>query len=281
MSGSADVLQSGRVDPRLEENRRRWDELVPIHAASRFYDVPRFLEGACTLLPIERDELGDVRGRSLVHLQCHFGLDTLSLARRGARVTGVDFSPAAIAEARRLAERAGLDARFVESEVTRAPEALAGATFDVVFTSWGVLGWLPDLDAWARAAAALLAPGGTLYLAEIHPVLFLYESRRAGELVRTYPYFRTAEPLVEETPGTYADRSAAVTHRRTHSWIYELGQVVTALIDAGLRIDWLHEHDATCCDVVPSLTKGDDGLFRMPPGELSLPLSFSVRATRI
>lgn len=268
------------MDTRLEENLRRWNELVPIHAASRFYDVDAFLAGRCALLPIERDELGDVAGKSLVHLQCHFGLDTLSWARRGARVTGVDFAPAAIAEARALAARAGLDARFVESEVTRAPEALGGETFDVVFTSWGVLGWLPDLRPWARAVAALLEPGGTFYLAEIHPVVLLY-GEYGESLTRSYPYFRTSEPITEEVDGTYADRSARVENRRAHSWIFELGQVVTELIEAGLRIDFLHEHDATCCAIVPTLVEGDDRLFRLPPGELSLPLSFSLRATRI
>src|SRR5690606_2911642 len=139
--------------------------------ASRFYDVDGFLAGGCSLLPIEREEVGDVRGKSLLHLQCHFGLDTLSWARRGARVTGVDFSSAAIAKAEELAARAVLEARFVECEVTRAGEALSHELFDVVCTSWGVLGWLPDLGAWARTAASLVKPGGTFYLAELHPVI--------------------------------------------------------------------------------------------------------------
>lgn len=267
------------MDPRLEANRRRWDELVPVHASSRFYDVDGFLAGACSLLPIERTELGDVQGKSLVHLQCHFGLDSLSWARRGARVTGVDFSPAAIAKARELAARAELSARFIESEVTLAPQVLRGEVFDIVFTSWGVLGWLPDLDAWARAAFALLRPGGTFYIAEIHPVILLFAEHGDG-LRRAYPYFRTSEPLVEELDGTYADRSASITNRRAYSWIYELGQVVNALINAGMRIDFLHEHDVTCCAIVPTLVEGSDRTFRLPEGELSLPLSFSIRATR-
>ncbi len=267
------------MDPRLEDNLRRWNELVPIHAASRFYDVEGFLGGKCALLPIEREELGDVRGKSLVHLQCHFGMDTLSWARRGARVTGVDFSPAAIEEARSLARRADLDARFVVSEVTRASEALSGETFDVVFTSWGVLGWLPDLAGWARTVAKLLKPGGTFYIAELHPVILLF-SARDGALVRGYPYFRADGPITEEVDGTYADRGAAIANRREHCWIFELGQIVTELLDAGLRIEWLREHDATCCAIVPTLVEGEDRLFRVPAGELSLPLSFSLRATR-
>jgi hypothetical protein len=142
------------------------------------------------------------------------------------------------------------------------------------------LGWLPDLDAWARAVGALVAPGGTFYVAELHPVILLFAGREDGELRRGYHYFRTPEAIVEELEGTYADPDATLTNRRHHSWIFELGHVVTALIEAGLRIDWVREHDATCCAIVPGLLEGDDRMFRLPPDELSLPLSFSLRATR-
>lgn len=265
------------MDAMLEANRRRWDELVPIHAASRFYDVPRFLAGGCALLPIEVAAVGDVRGKTLCHLQCHFGLDTLSWARRGAVVTGVDFSSAAIAKARALAAEAGLDARFVEAEVTRAPEALGGARFDLVFTSWGVLGWLPDLEPWARAVAALLAPGGAFHLAEIHPTALLFDGSPLAK-ERTFGYFREAEPIVETTTSTYADRDAAVEAATSYSWIFELGQVVNALIDAGLVIERLEEHDGTCCEIIPGLVEGEDRLWRLPPGGRSLPLGFTIRA---
>jgi 2-polyprenyl-3-methyl-5-hydroxy-6-metoxy-1,4-benzoquinol methylase len=270
------------MDAYLEENKKRWDELVPVHAGSRFYDVDGFLAGRCALLPIEVRELGElVNGRSLVHLQCHFGLDTLSWARRGARVTGVDFSPRALEEARSLAARAKLDARFVESEVTRAPETLNGETFDIVFTSWGVLGWLPDLSAWARAVSALLHPGGTFYIVETHPVAYLFDQSPGRALERTFPYFRTTEPIVEEGEGTYADSSATITQKRRYSWIYELGNVVSLLIEHGLRIDFVHEHPATCSTVFPSMIPAGDGTYVLPPGELSLPLSFSIRATKV
>ncbi|MCA9605668.1 MAG: class I SAM-dependent methyltransferase [Myxococcales bacterium] len=266
-------------DPRLEANRRRWDELVPIHAGSRFYDVPRFLRGGCALLPIEVAAVGDPAGKSLCHLQCHFGLDTLSWARRGARVTGVDFSGAAIAKARELAAEAGIDARFVESEVTRAPEALEGERFDLVFTSWGVLGWLPDLDAWGRAVAALLAPNGVFHLAELHPTALLFDgSELARE--RTYGYFREPEPIVENGAGTYADRSAEVAATTRFSWIFELGQVVNALLGAGLVLERLEEQDATCCAIIEGMIEGEDRLWRLPPGGPSLPLSFTLRARR-
>jgi 2-polyprenyl-3-methyl-5-hydroxy-6-metoxy-1,4-benzoquinol methylase len=267
------------MDPRVEANLRHWDELVPIHAASRFYDVEGFVNGECALLPIEREELGDVSGKSLVHLQCHFGLDTLSWARRGARVTGVDFSPTAIATARALAERCAIDARFVESEVTHAAQALNGETFDVVFTSWGVLGWLPDLRAWARTVAALLSPGGTFYIVEIHPTMLLFDEG-ARPLAVKYHYFRQEEPIVESASGSYADGDAHTVHRTRYSWIFEISRVVNELIDAGLTIEFLREHEGTCSASLSCLVQGEDRVFRMPPGSLSLPLSFSLRARR-
>lgn len=266
------------MDAYLEANRRRWDELVPIHAASRFYDVPGFLGGGCSLLPFERAAVGDVAGKTLLHLQCHFGLDTLSWARRGAVVTGLDFSGAAIAKARALAAEAGLAARFVEAEVTRAAEALDGERFDVVFTSWGVLGWLPDLDAWGRAVAATLRPGGVFHLAEVHPVAFLYEGS-ANASARTFGYFREAAPIVETSEGTYADEGASIEAKTRYSWIYELGQVVNALVDAGLVIERLDEHDGTCCEVFPGLVGDEQGVWRLPEGAgHRLPLSFTIRA---
>lgn len=260
----------------LDANRTRWDALVPVHAASRFYDVEGFLAGRCTLLPYEREALAaEVEGRSMAHLQCHFGLDTLSWARRGAEVTGIDFSGVAIARARELAARAKLPATFVESEVTRASDALDGRTFDYVFTSWGVLGWLPDLRAWARAVAALLRPGGTFYIVETHPTAWLFEG---PELERRYGYFYEPEPIREDSPGTYADADAEIGPRVRYSWIYELGHVVSVLLEAGLVIDALEEHDGTCSAIYPTLIRGEDGLFRQPEAALSLPLSFSLRA---
>ncbi|HLK44205.1 MAG TPA: class I SAM-dependent methyltransferase, partial [Thermoleophilia bacterium] len=156
------------VDERLAVNRAMWDARVPVHVASDFYNVEGFRRGELSIAPFEPAELGDVAGRRLVHLQCHFGLDTLSLARLGADVTGVDFSPVALDEARRLADETGLLARFVEATVDRARDVLDG-NFDIVYTSWGVLVWLPDLGGWARTIAGLLRPGGFVYLVDEHP----------------------------------------------------------------------------------------------------------------
>jgi ubiquinone/menaquinone biosynthesis C-methylase UbiE len=242
--------------------------------------VPAFLGGRCTLLPIEVAEMGEVEGLRLLHLQCHFGLDTLSWARRGAKVTGLDFSSAAIEAARELAEEAGIEARFVQSEVTRAPEALGGERFDRVFTSWGVLGWLPDLAAWARAVEACIEPGGAFYIVEIHPTAWLFEGPVSGGPRRAYPYFREETPLVEDTEGSYAQRDAEVRNRRNYSWIFELSRVVQVLLDVGLRLEFLHEHDANCNDIFEGMVRGEDGLYRLPEGSLSLPLSFSLMARK-
>jgi len=226
--------------------------------------------------------VGDVAGRSLLHLQCHFGIDTLSWARLGARVTGADFSPAAIDLARSLAVELGFaDARFVESNLYDLPDALEGP-FDVVYTSRGVLGWLPDIRAWARVVAHFLAPGGTFFISEIHPVAQVFENEGVtpGELRLTYPYWEHSRPLTFEVKGSYADPTADVGVQVEHGWDHGLGEIVTALIDAGLRIESLVEHPFLEWKA-DFLVENADGTWRLPvgtPGEL--PLMFSLRATR-
>jgi SAM-dependent methyltransferase len=263
-----------------QANRRRWDELVPIHARSAFYDVPGFLAGQTSLRPLEIDEVGDVAGKSLLHLQCHFGLDTLSWARRGARVTGVDYSPAAIEQARALAAQAKLPARFVCARVQDLPEVHED-TYDIVFTSYGVLCWLPDLGPWARTIAACLRPGGIFYMVEMHPFTDVFDDRPGTSQLRLgYPYFPPAEPLAEQVPGTYADRSAAVEHRQSYLWVHPLGKVLTALVQAGLRLEFVHEFPYCVYPRFPWMSRADDGWYRLPPPDDSLPLMFSVRCRR-
>jgi len=159
------------VNEYIDANRRNWDDRVPIHLASDFYDVASFKDGRSTLLPIERAEVGDVSGKTLLHLQCHFGMDTLSWAREGASVTGVDFSGPAVGAARSLASEARIDARFIETDVHKLQDVLSGA-FDIVFASYGVLCWLPNLPAWISTAASFLKPGGMLYVIDGHLHLF-------------------------------------------------------------------------------------------------------------
>jgi SAM-dependent methyltransferase len=271
------------VDEALRENQRLWDAWTKIHVDSAFYDVASFRDGRrpIRLSDYERDEVGDVRGRTLLHLQCHFGLDTLSWARLGATVTGVDFSDEAIAAARALATDVGLDASFVRSNIYDAPTALSGE-FDIVYTSKGVLGWLPDIRGWARVAAHFVKLGGTFYITEIHPVahVFADDGVGPGDLRLAYPYWSHALPIRLDVQGSYADRSAPTDGLTENGWDHSLGEIVTALIDAGLRIEFLHEFDF-CAWQLPWLVQGEDGRWRLPPDAGGqLPLFFSLRARK-
>lgn len=260
-------------DELFADNRAAWDARVPVHAASRFYDVDGFKGGAATLQPIERALLGDVAGQRVLHLQCHFGLDTLSLARLGAQVTGVDFSPKAIALARALADELALPARFVECNVydTRAHVT---DRFDVVFTSYGVLGWLPDLRPWARVIADSLHGGGRLVLVEFHP--YLWMSQIGPDLLPRYSYFN-AGPISEVSSGTYAERSAQLSLKE-HGWNHPVADVVNALLEAGLVIERLGEHDASPWDVFPNMERGAGGGWRFTAAPGMVPLLFSLVA---
>jgi SAM-dependent methyltransferase len=260
-------------DEWLALNRAMWDERVPIHVASAFYDVDGFLAGNSTLRAFELEEMGDVEGLSLVHTQCHFGLDTLSWARRGAKVTGLDFSEPAVNAARKLAGDAGIEAEFVVSDVYKAVEAL-GRRFDIVYTGLGALNWLPDIDQWAQTMAALTAPNGRFYLAEFHPFSGVFADE---DLTVRYPYFHT-EPLEWDEPGTYADLTAETANNRSQEWNHGLGAVVSALIAAGLRIEFLHEHDYTLFPRWPFLQREPGEIYRLPESTPSLPLMYSLLA---
>ena len=271
------------MDDALRDNRDLWDAWARINTASDFYDVASFRDGRrpIRLRDYERDEIGPVEGRTLLHLQCHFGMDTLSWARLGAIATGVDFSEVAIAAARALAAEVGVPASFVVSNLYDLPDVLDGE-FDIVYTSRGVLGWLPDIVGWARVAARFVKPGGLFYVTEIHPVaqVFLDEGVAPGELRPVYPYWSHEAPITFEAHGSYADRDAPTDGLVEHGWNHSLGEIVTALIDAGLRIELVHEFDFVEWPV-EFLVEGDDGRYRLPPGTLGqLPLFFSIRATK-
>jgi SAM-dependent methyltransferase len=271
------------MDEALRANRDLWDAWTRINAASAFYDVASFRSGkrGIRIADYEREEIGPVEGRSLLHLQCHFGLDTLSWARLGAVVTGADFSEVAIATARDLAAELGIPATFVTANLYDLPDALDGQ-FDIVYTSNGVLGWLPDIAAWARVVAHFVRPGGLFYITEIHPVAQAFENEGVapGELRLAYPYWSHAEPLTFEVHGSYADPSAATEGLVEHGWDHSLGEILCALIDAGLRIDFLHEFDFVNWPE-GFLAEGEDGRYRLPEGTKGeLPLFFSLRATK-
>ncbi len=262
-------------------NLANWNDRAAIHLrdATGFYRVDDFRAGADTLNPIEAAEIGDVAGRRLVHLQCHFGLDSLSLARRGAKVTGIDFSPTAVAGARRLAAETGLDARFVEGDVLAA-RGLVDGQFDIVYTTWGTIIWLDDIKRWAAAVASLLAPGGFLYLADAHPTALGFE--QVGDtLVLTHPWRTPPDrPLVFDGPETYTGDATPLAHPRTYEWAHPLSAVIGGLLEAGLRLDFLHEHEEVPWQIWPLAVKAGRGMYRLPAGLPALPLAFSLKATR-
>jgi ubiquinone/menaquinone biosynthesis C-methylase UbiE len=271
------------MDEFLEANRELWDAWTGINAASEFYDVSSFKTGqdGIRLADYERAEIGPIEGRTLLHLQCHFGLDTLSWARLGARVTGADFSPAGIAAARALADELAIPATFIESNIYQLPEVLDGQ-FDVVYTSRGVLGWLPDIAGWARVAARYVKPGGFLYVTEVHPVAQVFESEgvKPGELKLAYPYWSHQAPLSFAVKGSYADPSAPTDGLVEHGWDHSLGEIVSSVIEAGLRLEFLHEFDFVEWPV-EFLVRGEDGRYRLPAGSKGeLPLFFSLKASR-
>lgn len=262
-------------DRYFKDNQALWNARVPIHARSAFYDVAGFKTGASSLNALERECVGDVRGQRLLHLQCHFGLDTLSWARLGAaEVVGVDFSEQAVALARSLAAELALPARFVKCNVydTRAHVA---EKFDVVFTSYGVLGWLPDLVPWARVVADSLAPGGRFVLVEFHP--YVWMSQTGPDLKIRYSYFNRGA-ISEAAAASYTDRGQSLPLPE-HGWNHPLGDVVNALVEAGLTIERLDEHDGSPYDVFPNLVRGPDGLFRFAEAPGLVPMLFSLRAS--
>ncbi|MDA0270494.1 MAG: class I SAM-dependent methyltransferase [Chloroflexi bacterium] len=277
--------------PYLDANLARWDESVPIHVASQGYDLEGFLRGEKSLYPLEIEEVGDVAGKTLLHLQCHFGMDTLNWARLGARVTGLDCSPAAVEAARDLAARIGVtDARFVQSDVYDAASVI-DEQFDVVYTGIGAFNWLPDIRAWARVAAGFVRAGGFLYVYEAHPMWATLDDERTDQaLVVTYPYFETAKPNEWTSPQSYVD-GPPLTNQRTFEWNHGLGEVVTAMIDAGLRIEFVHEHRAQAWQGLPWM-EAENAIpagsmhrrrehWRLPEHQRDLvPLMYSIRASK-
>lgn len=265
-------------NPYLEHNRALWNEWATINARSEFYDLASFKKGGIRLHEFELEEVGPVEGRSLLHLQCHIGTDTLSWARLGARVTGLDFSENSLTEARALADELGIEARFVQSNVFDAVDALGGEQFDIVYTSRGVLGWLPDVPQWAQVVSKCLKPGGVFFIHEMHPFLYVFDdSEGATEARVKFPYWPTPEPIEFPVEGSYADRYAETKVKTSFDWAHSMGEVLTSLIDAGLRIDFLHEWPFLDWEV-PFLEKRGELWFY--PGEGELPLSFSLRATK-
>ena len=267
------------MDDWLTVNRHLWDERVPLHVGSSFYDVDGFKAGRGLLLPHEVEELGALDGLRVLHLQCHFGLETLDIARLHptVQVTGLDFSAPAIEAATRLAREIRLAdrARFVVADVYHANEVFPDERFDVIYTGKGALLWLPDLDRWASVAKDLLAPGGLLYLTEFHPVAGVLDDHKARPV---RDYFAT-EATISDEPGSYVDPTAPTEHNVSYEWQHPLSRVITALLGEGFRLETFHEFDFTLWQQYPYLVKdpGERG-WHWPRGSGTLPLMYSLKA---
>lgn len=258
----------------FELNRKLWNERVRHHVGSKMYAMEDFRRGANSLSAKELELLGDVAGKHVLHLQCHFGQDTLSLARLGALATGLDFSEAAIDEARQLAVQLGLRVDFIQANVLDLQPELEHR-FDIVFTSYGVLGWLPELEGWARNIARYLKPGGKLVLVEFHPAVWMFDNDFTHV---AYSYFN--RQLIEETdPGTYADPSAPI-NLVSHTWNHSLGETISALLGAGLRIERFEELDGSPHNCFARTVQGADGSYRIQGMQGKLPMVFAVVASR-
>ena len=259
------------------DNLAHWNEVTPHHVASPMYRTDDFRRGEIVLDPVVRDAIGDVAGRRLLHLQCHFGLDTLSLARMGATVTGLDFSEVAIEQARALAREAGLAATFVSADVLDPPPGLAG--FDIVFASWGAIFWIGDLDAWMRVAADALKPGGRLFLCEGHPAMLMLDERAppGAPLQVRWPW-DSAAPIVDEGDLDYT--GAKVAANRTHGYLHGLARILGAAMRAGLAIRGYTEGDRVPWKALDQLVKLDRDYWVLPPGAPAVPLSFTLEAVK-
>jgi ubiquinone/menaquinone biosynthesis C-methylase UbiE len=259
----------------LEINRTSWNDRVDSHKNSAFYDLDAFKKTRDALMPIEKRELGDVSNKSLLHLQCHFGMDTLSWAERGATVTGVDFSEKAIELARELAAELNYpNARFIQSDIYDLPNHL-DAQFDVVFTSYGTVGWLPDMNKWAATVAHFLKPNGTFYIADFHPFVWTL----SNDFTKIeYNYFG-GEPIVEVENGTYTDRNAPIKNTSI-SWNHSLSSIINALINNGLRIEFVNEFPYSPYNCFEKTVLGNDGFYRIEGLENRIPVVYSIKAIK-
>jgi len=270
-------------------NQAHWDEWTRIHEKSAYYDVAGFKAGATSLWPLELEELGPLvgDGTTLLHLQCHFGLDTLSWARHGAVVTGVDLSEEAIGLARRLADEVGLSGRatFIASDVYEVEQHLGGRLYDVVFVSWGAIEWLPDLERWAALVARHLRPGGTFYMAEIHPVAYALDETEDHGVRLAYRYLPAPDqPDRSDGDGSYADFGAHVENRVCYGWGHGMGEILTAVVGAGLRLEYLHEFPFSPAPFWDWMERDEDRWHWLPDGRGGrrddLPFSYSIMARK-
>ena len=256
----------------FEANRSHWNQRTSVHKDSAFYDLAGFRAGANVLTPIELTEISDVKGKSLLHLQCHFGMDTMSFSRMDAKCTGVDLSDDAIKLAKEINGELKLDAKFVCCNVYDLKEYL-DKKFDIVFTSYGVVGWLPDLNKWAQIISHFLKPGGIFYMAEFHPVVWMFDE----EFTHIKYYYDNRELIVTENEGTYTDRKADIKGKE-YSWNHSISEVLNALINVGLQIEFFNEHMYSPYPCFRNMVETETGKWHIKGMEGKIPMVYSLRA---
>lgn len=258
----------------FKTNKATWNNKVKVHAQSDMYNLEAFKNGKSSLMPYELQALGDVKGKSLLHLQCHFGQDTLSWSRMGAKCTGVDLSDEGVELAQNLNEELQLDAKFVCCNVLETSDFIKD-TFDIVFTSYGVIGWLPDLKPWGKVIAERLKKGGTFYLVEFHPIVWMFDYLE--EPVMKYGYMQD-NVIYEEYEGTYANTDSKMVSKE-YGWNHGLGEVINALTEAGLHIEYLNEYDESPYNVLPDLVETENNMFVTK--DKLYPLILELKATKL
>ncbi len=268
------ILNTAELKAMFEANRQGWNTRTAVHKESEFYDVPSFKAGKTTLNKAELEALGDVSGKTLLHVQCHFGLDTLSWAREGALVTGVDLSDLAIETANELKSELNIEATFLCANVYDLPEVLH-EQYDIVFTSYGVIGWLPDMNRWAQVINHCLKPGGTFYMIEFHPVVWMLDEN----LEHIKYHYHNAETISETSTGTYADPTAAIEYSE-HSWNHSLSEVLNALINNGITVQQLNEYPYSYYNCFKNIDQGEDGYWRAKGLGDKLPMMYSVMGVK-
>ncbi len=262
------------IQKAFDTNKETWNKKVAVHSKSDFYNMAAFKSGASSLNRYELDSLGNVQGKSLLHLQCHFGQDTLSWSRLGAKCTGVDISDKGIELAQSLNNELGLDAQFVCCNVLDTSKHIKD-TFDIVFTSYGTIGWLPDLNPWAQMISDRLKKGGEFYIVEFHPIAWMFDYQTNPPEMK-YGYHQK-EAIYDEYEGTYAETEDKIVSKE-YGWNHPLSEVVNALIEAGLSIEYLNEYDASPYDIFPNLIENQDGMFELQ--EKLYPLVFELKAVK-
>jgi 2-polyprenyl-3-methyl-5-hydroxy-6-metoxy-1,4-benzoquinol methylase len=255
-------------------NQKAWNDKTDVHTASDFYNMQSFLDGKSTLNEIELQLLGDISGKKILHLQCHFGQDTMSLSRMGAKATGIDLSNKAIERANEIANQLKLDTDFICCDLYDAPNHL-NEKFDIVFTSYGTIGWLPDLDKWAKVVSHFLKPNGKFIMADFHPVVWMYDNDFKEVF---YSYFNI-EPIIEEETGTYAEKDAQLS-TKTISWNHPISEILNSLISNNLEINSFNEYDYSPYSCFNAIEEFERNKFRIKTFGNKIPMVYSIKATK-